>query len=490
MAKKTLTALAVENLKPATERREIPDAGAPGLYLIVQPSGAKSWAMRFRRPNGKAAKLTLGPVDLSSHRQQQTVDEKTGKPKEVPPPKIGTPLSLVDARLVAAEINNKRASDLDVIADHRTDKEQKREDAKERWSNTFDQAVRDFIDNHVVEKTGKKPRRWREMARVLGVNYPVGDEQTDEGPETIKQGLSERWRDKPTADITQKNIRDLIKEAEKDGIPGLGKKNKRASKARARNMASVLGSLFKYLSIEHGTANPCLGLHRPKPPAKRGRVLNAKSDKNNADELRWFWAATDKVGEPFGALFKLLLLTGCRRGELAGMSRDELTDDFALLGLPGDRTKNSLPHNVPLAPLARKIVKDVEAVPGSNRLIFTTNGRTPISGFSKFKKRLDAIMLAEARKERGKEFTIDPWRIHDLRRTCSTGMHGIIKVPPHVVEACLNHISGAKAGVAGTYNVEEYAPEKRAALEDWANYVERIVSGKTAKVVPMVRGKK
>ena len=472
---KALTDAAVKKLRPAAARREVPDLNQHGLRLVIQPSGAKSWAMRFRRPNGQSAKLTLGPADLSD--RQPAIDEKTNKPI---PPKIGAALRLIEARWLAADINNQRASDLDVISEQRVNKARRRADVKERWANTYDQAVRDFIDNHIVAKSGKKPRRWRESARMLGLDYPAEGE-----PTVIVRGLIDRWNDKPITDITRDDIRTIVKEAEKDGIPAvLGRKNKHASRARGRNMASVLGSMFKYLSEEHGITNPCLGLARPKPPAKRGRVLNVKTDKDNADELRWFWAATDQVGEPFGALLKLLLLTGCRRTELAGINRDELTDDLALLSLPGDRTKNSLPHDVPLSLLAREILKGIKSVPGSNRLIFTTNGKTPISGFSKFKQRLDLLMLAEARKERGEIATIKPWRIHDLRRTCSTGMNGI-KAPPHIVEACLNHISGAKAGVAGTYNVEEYASEKREELQRWSDYIERVITGRKAQVIHM-----
>jgi integrase len=164
------------------------------------------------------------------------------------------------------------------------------------------------------------------------------------------------------------------------------------------------------------------------------------------------------------------------------MTQDELSDDTAMLRLPGSRTKNGLPHDVPLPPLARQIIKGVKAVPGgSNNLIFTTTGRTPVSGFSKIKKRLDAAMLELARKERGEEATLPPWKLHDLRRTASTGMSGI-GILPHVVEATLNHVSGAKAGVAGTYNQEMYEPEKRAALLRWSVHISGIVSGRKSNV--------
>src|SRR5882762_10459156 len=99
-----LSAIAVKNIRPGKARREIPDSGCPGLYLIVQISGAKSWALRFRRPNGTPAKLTLGPLDLSG---KEVSDE----------PKIGHPLSLASARALAAEIGRQRVRGRDVVAD-------------------------------------------------------------------------------------------------------------------------------------------------------------------------------------------------------------------------------------------------------------------------------------------------------------------------------------------------------------------------------------
>jgi integrase len=76
------------------------------------------------------------------------------------------------------------------------------------------------------------------------------------------------------------------------------------------------------------------------------------------------------------------------------------------------------------------------------------------------------------------------WRLHDLRRTCATGM-AEIGIAPHIVEACLNHVSGAKASVAGIYNRAAYMPERRAALERWATHIHGLVAGRPAKVMPL-----
>ena len=109
---KMLTTAAVLKLKPAADRREIPDAGAAGLYLVVQPSGAKSWALRFRRPNGDRAKLVLGPLDASK--------EMVGDPQ------IGQPLTPAAARTLAGQINRRRAMGIDVIAVRRSERHRRR----------------------------------------------------------------------------------------------------------------------------------------------------------------------------------------------------------------------------------------------------------------------------------------------------------------------------------------------------------------------------
>jgi len=119
---------------------------------------------------------------------------------------------------------------------------------------------------------------------------------------------------------------------------------------------------------------------------------------------------------------------------------------------------------------------------------FSTNGRTPISGWVKIK--LDEVMLEKAREQRvavgrnADEVQPVPWRLHDLRRTCATKT-GNLGVAPHVIEAVLNHVSGEKAGVTGAYNISAYAPEKKAALERWAAHLAGLVSDRSANVVPL-----
>ena len=163
MVRKTLTHAAILRIKANDQRQEIPDAGAAGLRIVIQPapSGAKSWAMRFRRPNGKSGNLPLGPVDLS------------GKEDDVAPA-IGQPLTVAGAHMLAADINRQRAKGIDVVATHRVRKQQHRMNLQQHGATTFPANARDFIDRHARPKT----RRWRETARMLGCNFPLdGDDE-------------------------------------------------------------------------------------------------------------------------------------------------------------------------------------------------------------------------------------------------------------------------------------------------------------------------
>jgi len=253
-------------------------------------------------------------------------------------------------------------------------------------------------------------------------------------------------------------------------------------------MGDALGSFFRWVRREHREllpANPMVDTDRPGQAASRNRVLNFRTNVRRADEMRWFWQATDEMPEPFGDLFKLLLLTACRREEIARVDDTELTDDADVLRLPGERTKNGIPHDVQLPPAAVEIMRRrreraVKKAGHNTRYLFSTTGSSPVSGFSKMKKKLDEAMVKLAKEERGADAVIAPWRLHDLRRTCNTGMNAI-GVPPHVVEACLNH---KKKGVEGVYNQEKYEKDQREALARWATYVRAAVS---ENVVPLKR---
>jgi integrase len=458
---KVLTAAAIARLKPARNRIEVPDGKSGGLYLIIQPTGHKSWALRFRRPSGAKAKLTLGDIDYSG--RELTAD-----------PVIGQPLTLAAARWLAADITRQRQRGIDVVAELAVSKQRHRIEREQVGENTFGTLLRKFFAEHKVHKTGQRPRRWRETARTLGLIYPA-----DGDPVETTGGLAQRWADKPVSEIDPHHVYQVIDEARHHGIPGRERRNKGLSDPRGRALGRALSALFGWL-VQHRKVliDPTNGVFIPGPPKARDRVLEP-------DEVRWLWRACDQVGFPFGPLCKTLLLTGARREEVRGLTRGELSDDGALWTIPGSRTKNHLAHAVPLPPLVREIIAAAPRIENAAGLVFTT-GTGAVGGFSKYKRRLDAAMLAAAREERGKDATVAPWVLHDLRRTCATGMANL-GVAPHIIEAALNHVSGARAGVAGTYNRAAYAEEKRVALERWAAHVHGLISGRSANVVALPR---
>ena len=148
----------------------------------------------------------------------------------------------------------------------------------------------------------------------------------------------------------------------------------------------------------------------------------------------------------------------------------ELDLDKALWRLPGERTKNGRPHDVPLPSQAVELLRAAgPGEGGGGEFVF---GRRGFGAWNRGKARLDAAL------------GLPPWTLHDLRRTAVTGM-AELGVAPHVVEAVVNHVSGHKAGVAGVYPRAVYAAEKRAALQRWADHLDHVLGLAERKVIPL-----
>jgi integrase len=435
-----LTDAAIRKFRPGATRRFIRDAGAQSLYLVIAPDGARSFMMRFRLPGRRPAKMVIGSFDMSGH-------EPEGDPQ------IGTPLTLAGARRLAAEIHRQRAQGRDVFAEHKQRKQQQRTEQQHRSANTFAACARSFI----IEHARPNVRRWSEVARRLGL-------QPDD-LEPIADGLVARWGDRSVRDITAHDVWSVIDEARRIAVPGIAPRSPGLSESRPRDLHSALGGMFGWLQRHRRIEqSPLTGLHRPEPPEARERVLSA-------DEIRLFWSACGEIGGWFGTIFRLLLLTGQRLREVSDMRRSEIEGD--LWRIPGSRTKNRRPHVVPLSPMAQKLIDAA----GDRQIVFSATGTTAPSGFSQAKRRLDAEMLAANRGE-----PIPEWVLHDLRRSAVTGM-AELGVRTDVIELVVNHISGARAGVAGVYNKSELLDERRQALSRWADHIERLVRGGGEKVV-------
>jgi integrase len=256
----------------------------------------------------------------------------------------------------------------------------------------------------------------------------------------------------------------------------------------AANRSRATLSAFYAWAIGRGVAdtNPVIGTVPPVRERSRTRALSAA-------EIREVWEGSGD-GE-HGQIVKLLLLTGQRRGEVAGLNWGEIDLERSLWSLPPERTKNGLPHDVPLSRQAVVILQSVTA--RERRDLLFGRGDGPFSGWSKPRERMNqriARQRAEARLGRklepnerpGPDEALARWTLHDLRRTLVTGMNEI-GIAPHIVEAVVNHVSGAaRAGVAGVYNRATYATEKRMALQAWADHLDEILGTGERKVIPMV----
>lgn len=408
MVAKVLTMQSVERHKPQPAGRiEIPDAALPGFYLVVQPSGAKSWAVRYRF-GGKTRKFTIGPYPL---------------------------FDLAAARAAAREALQMAARGRDPILEKRAAVEAAQ--AAER--DTVRAIAAEYVERHL--KPNSKPRYAAE-AEALLQNHVVA-----------------RWGDRRMGEITRKDAIALT-DALTDAGMGVG----------ANRVFSAARALFNWaLEREVIETTPFLRLKPPLAEASRERVLSDA-------EVRLVWLAAERIGYPFGTLVQLLLLTAQRRDEVARMTWAEVDAD-GLWTLPTARTKNSREHLVPLPFPACEILATAPRIAGRTGFVLTTDGTTASSNFAKNKAKLDAAMLAIAQQEAtdaGRDpdgVELAPWRLHDLRRTASTGM-ARLRQPIHVTEAVLNHATGAVSGVAGIYNRYQYLDEKRAALKAWAAHVE------------------
>ncbi|MGO6667951.1 site-specific integrase [Rhizobium ruizarguesonis] len=282
---------------------------------------------------------------------------------------------------------------------------------------------------------------------------------------TINREIRPKWKGKMITAIRRRDVVNLLDDMVDRGVPTM-----------AVRTYALLKKFFNWC-VERGIleVSPMGGLKPPATVEARDRVLSDM-------ELRWTWLAADEIGWPFGPLFKLLAVTAQRKEEVAGASRPEfdLKAKEPVWVIPPARAKNGREHRVPVTPLAISLIESLPVIGGSS-LLFTTTGETTVGGFSKAKERLDAAMLKIARneaRERGDDpdaVKIEPWVLHDFRRTAASGM-AAQGVQPHVIEAVLNHKSGTIKGVAAVYNRYDYDQEKKGALLRWERRIKKVIA--------------
>jgi integrase len=265
----------------------------------------------------------------------------------------------------------------------------------------------------------------------------------------------------------------------------LGKIANEHGPVSADRARGTLSSFFAW-AIGEGLCdtNPVIGTNKHFDGAKsRDRVLTDR-------ELAVIWKALPD--SDYGAIVRLLILTGQRREEIGALRWSEIDFEERLIALPPARTKNNRPHDVPLSRAAVAILKSHHRRVGQH-LVFGDGprARKQLAGIQPVEKRVGpeggfqgwSHCKAVLDKQTS---SIGPWRLHDVRRTVATRM-AELGVQPHIVEAVLNHVSGHKAGVAGVYNRSSYAVEKRAALDFWGQHIEALTAGLPAVEPRVVR---
>ena len=184
-----------------------------------------------------------------------------------------------------------------------------------------------------------------------------------------------------------------------------------------------------------------------------------------AQELASIWKALGD--DEYARVVKLLILTGCRREEIAAMRWSEIDLDAGTWTLPPTRSKNGRPHTLPITDLMSRIIDSIPQRESTDLLFGKRHGFT---SWSIGKPALDA------------KLDLEPWVLHDIRRSVATGIADI-GIQPHIVEQVLNHQSGHKRGVAGVYNRSSYQREVRDAMLRWSDHVRAVVEGKRSKVL-------
>ena len=259
----------------------------------------------------------------------------------------------------------------------------------------------------------------------------------------LRREVGKAWAGRSIHEIGKRDVVDVVAAIEQRGAPVAANK--------------ALKSIKTFLRWCVGRAlldqSPAEGVPLPSKEIARDRVLDDS-------ELARIILAARKMGEPYGGIVEFLALTGQRREEVARLQRDELDLPRRVWLIPKSRTKNAKSHVVHLCPQAIAVLK------GTGQwepYVFSRLGTKPFNEFSRAKRRLDDLS------------GVTGWRLHDLRRTCVSGM-ARLGIAPHVADKILNHQSGTISGVAAVYQRHQFHAERKEALDRWGAHVARIVS--------------
>jgi integrase len=259
----------------------------------------------------------------------------------------------------------------------------------------------------------------------------------------LRREVGKPWAGRSIHEIGKRDVVEAISAIEQRGAPATANK--------------TLKSIKTFLRWCVGRAildqSPAEGVPLPAKEIARDRVLSDK-------ELAQVVLAARRMGGPYGSIVELLALTGQRREEVARLRWEELDLVQRIWTLPKSRTKNSKEHVVHLSEASTGVFKRTDK---HGPFVFSVLGAGPFNEFSRAKRQLDQLS------------GVTGWRLHDLRRTCVSGM-ARLGIAPHVADKILNHQSGTISGVAAVYQRHEFLTQRREALEWWGAHVADVVA--------------
>jgi integrase len=327
---KPLTTIAVAKARAGSTRREIADGGCVGLFLVVQPSSAKSWAARYRY-RGRPTKLTLGSALIGAGSESDQA------------PEVGAPLSLASARELCARILREVQAGRDPAAVKR----QRREQEHAAASDTFQAIAEEFL-----RRRGAELRTIDQRRADLELLYPnLGRLPIPE----IRRGMF---------------VREFDRISDQRGP------------VRANRTQVAAKALLNWFSARSDYVSTLTRV-----PARISIVGRARSRVLDDAELRAVWLAAEGFGL-FGDLVRFLTLTAARRNEAAGLKRSELSADHTTWRLPAVRAKSKRDVVIPLSRAAQEIISARPQLAGGD-CVFSASGRRPFNDFSRAKLAFD-----------------------------------------------------------------------------------------------------
>ena len=286
---------------------------------------------------------------------------------------------------------------------------------REARRRTVEDGVTDLIEAFIAQHVSQN-RSTREISRLLRREFDAA------------------WGNRSIHDIKKRDVIDVVSSIEDRGAP-----------VAANKALKTVKTFFRWCV---GRAvldqSPADGIPLPSKETARDRVLCD-------EEIALVIGGARDIGGPYGGIVEILALTGQRREEVSECTWDEVDLGSQIWTLPKSRTKNSKAHIVHLSDQAVAVIDRLER---KEPFMFSMYGNRPFQDFSEAKRDLDEIC------------GVKNWRLHDLRRTCVSGM-ARLGVPPHVADKILNHQGGTISGVAAVYQRHDFLSERKDALGRW-----------------------